>query len=277
MDYCKSILICGGDKRQKCMCRQMLADGLNIKTFALGDEYSVNTDSIGSFDVIILPVPVSVDGINLNAPLVDYSISLDDILPYLSKTQTVLGGMCDKINFDMTDYYKSEKLQTQNAIPTAEGAMRIAMENCDFTLYGSRCLVTGYGRIGKILSKRLLDMGARVTVCARKEKDLALAETMGCKTLPIEYISDGIGNTDIIFNTIPKVIITGDIVGKIKKSTPYIELASKPYGIDMTTAKALGRKVIIASGLPGKFTPESSGKILKEVIMEILIQKEMEV
>lgn len=277
MDYCKSILICGGDKRQKCMCRQMLSEGFNVKTFALGDEHSADADSIGSFDVIILPVPVSTDGINLNAPLVDYSISLDDILSCLSKTQTVLGGMCDKINFDMTDYYKSEKLQTRNAIPTAEGALRIAMENSDFTLYGSKCLVTGYGRIGKILAKRLVDMGAEVTVCARKEKDLALAEAMGCACLPMEYIADGISNADIIFNTVPKVIITGEMVGKIKKSTLYIELASKPYGIDMTTARALCRRVIIASGLPGKFTPESSGKILKEIITEILIQKEMEV
>lgn len=277
MDYCKSILICGGDKRQKCMYRQMLAEGLNVKTCALGCEVSVNEESIGEFDVVILPMPVSVDGINLNAPLVDYSISLDNILHRLKKTQTVLGGMCDKIDFDMTDYYKSERLQAQNAIPTAEGALRIAMENCDFTLYGSKCLVTGYGRIGKILAKRLLDMGAKVTVCARKEKDLALAESFGCKALPLEYIADDISNTDIIFNTIPKVIITEDTVLKIKKTTPYIELASKPYGIDMTTAKVLGRKVIMASGLPGKFTPESSGKILGKVIMEILIKKEMEV
>lgn len=277
MDYCKSILICGGDKRQKCMYRQMLAEGLNVKTYALGGETSVCMENIGDFDVVIFPVPVSTDGINLNAPLAENNVNLDDILSYLSKSQTVLGGVCDKINYDMIDYYKSEKLQTQNAIPTAEGALRIAMENCDFTLYGSKCLVTGYGRIAKILAKRLTDMGAVVTVCARKEKDLALAETMGCKALPMEYISEGIQNTDIIFNTVPKVIITGNIVGKIKKTTLYIELASKPYGIDMTSAKALSRRVIIASGLPGKFTPESSGKTLKEIIMEILIRKETEV
>ena len=275
MDYCKSILLCGGDKRQKYMYRQMLDEGFNVKTFALGEENSVTVDDINSFDVVVFPVPVSKDGINLYATMIDYEISLDDILHRLSNSQLVLGGMCDKVNFDMIDYYKNEDLQMQNAIPTAEGALRIAMENVDFTLYGSRCLVLGYGRIGKILAKRLGDMGACVSVCARKERDLALSEAMGFFAVPLEYISSYIGNFNIIFNTVPKNIINCEMLGKIEKTVPVIDLASKPYGVDMTAARALGRKVIIASGLPGRFTPESSGKILKDVIKKLLIEMEV--
>ena len=275
MDYCKSILICGGDKRQKYMYRQMQDKGLNVRTFALGEEPSVRLDDINKFDVVIFPVPVSKDGINLYATQIDYEVSLDDILHRLSKSQIVLGGMCDNVNFDMIDYYKSETLQMENAIPTAEGALRIAMENVDFTLYGSSCLVFGYGRIGKILAQRLLSMGANVSVCARKERDLALAETMGCTAVPLEYVSSHIHRFDIIFNTIPQNIINCEMLGEIGKTVPIIDLASKPYGVDMTAARALGRKVIIASGLPGRFTPESSGKILKDIIIKMLIEMEV--
>ena len=150
--------------------------------------------------------------------------------------------------------------------------MRIAMENTERTLYGSRCLVLGYGRIGKVLSERLADMGAEVTVCTRNEKDVALAAVMGHKAVKLDYISGCLQGSEIIFNTIPKKVVTGDMLGEISKSALIIDLASKPYGIDMTAAEVLGRKVIVASGLPGKFTPESSGAILKDVIMKILIE-----
>lgn len=275
MYYCKNILVCGGDKRQKYMYRQMLADGLNVKSYAIGEENSVSADDIKDFDVIIFPVPVSRDGINLNAPMVDYGINLGDILNRIGKNRIVLGGMCDRIDFDMIDYFKDEKLQMYNAIPTAEGALRIAMENTERTLYGSRCLVLGYGRIGKVLSERLADMGAEVTVCTRNEKDVALAEVMGHKAVKLDYISGCLQGSEIIFNTIPKTVVTGDMLGEISKSALIIDLASKPYGIDMTAAEVLGRKVIVASGLPGKFTPESSGAILKDVIMKILIEMEV--
>ena len=275
MYYCKNILICGGDKRQKYMYRQMLADGLNVKSYAIGEENSVSADDIKDFDVIIFPVPVSRDGISLNAPMVDYGINLGDILNRIGKNRIVLGGMCDRIDFDMIDYFKDEKLQMYNAIPTAEGALRIAMENTERTLYGSRCLVLGYGRIGKVLSERLADMGAEVTVCTRNEKDVALAAVMGHKAVKLDYISECLQGSEIIFKTIPKKVVTGDMLGEISKSALIIDLASKPYGIDMTAAEVLGRKVIGASGSPGKLTPESSGASLKAVIMKMLIEMEV--
>lgn len=275
MNYYKSILICGGDRRQKYMYKKMLDDGYDVSTCCLGEADSVKLDDIGSFDILIFPVPVSTDGITLNAPLVDFTVNIEDILCGIKKGTVVFGGMCEKINYDMIDYYKDESLQMYNAIPTAEGAICTAMENTDFAIYGAKCLVTGYGRIGKVLSKRLCDMGAKVTVSARNPKDLALAEAMGCKAVNLSFLSDVICGNDIIFNTVPKNIITAEILGRVKKEVPIIELASKPYGVDMDAAKAMGRKVIIASGLPGKYAPRSSGLELGEIIIKLL--REMEV
>ena len=45
------------------------------------------------------------------------------------------------------------------------------MEATDRTLHGSRCLIIGYGRIGRLLADRLLSLGAEVTVSARKYGD----------------------------------------------------------------------------------------------------------
>ncbi|MBQ6907965.1 MAG: hypothetical protein IJQ28_06260 [Clostridia bacterium] len=275
MFYSKKILICGGDKRQKYLYRQMLLDGFDIGTYAIGEENPAIIDDFWKFDVVIFPVPVTRDGVHLNAPMLDYSIKLNDIFAVLSPSQTVLGGITDKLNYDMIDYYKSEKLQMKNSIPTAEGAINIAMQNIETTIYGSKCLVMGFGRTAKVLCDRLLKLGAYVSVAARSEKDLALSEIYGFTPINIKYLSDYISDFDIIFNTIPAVVVDNEIMGKINKNTLIIDLAGKPYGFDLDSAKAWNKNIITAPGLPGKYSPISSAKILKEVISELLIEMEV--
>jgi len=61
-----------------------------------------------------------------------------------------------KNDIKIIDVLEDEEVVTLNTIPTAEGALQVAMEESDITLHGSNCLVIGYGRIGKVLSKMLL-------------------------------------------------------------------------------------------------------------------------
>lgn len=49
-----------------------------------------------------------------------------------------------------------------NAIPTAEGAIQIAMEEMPVTIHGSKALVLGFGRVGKTLAKMLDGIGAKL-------------------------------------------------------------------------------------------------------------------
>lgn len=269
MSYYKSILICGGDQRQKYMYRYMVDKGLNVSTFALDGNDENVIDDIKKYDIVILPVPVTKDGVHLNSA---YKVKLEDILSVLDKSQIVLGGLCD--DMDMIDYYKDENFQMQNAVPTAEGALQVAMENTDITVNQSNCAVLGYGRIGKVLATMLKNLGGKVTVCARNPKDIALARAFGFETMNINHL-DSVGHFDIIFNTVPKTIVDSVILGKIKESALLIELASKPYGIDMEAAEKLGKNVLIASGLPGKVAPKTAGKILCDVIMDILVGMEV--
>ena len=272
MEYCKRILLCGGDKRQKYLYEDMLKKGFNVSTFALNED-GVTIDDINKFDVLVLPVPVSKDGMFLNAPMVDYKINIDDILMRTDSSQTILGGMSGGLSDNIIDYYKNEDFQMQNAIPTAEGALQLAMENTDITINKSCCAVLGFGRIGKVMAQMLKNMGADVTVFARNPKDIALAKALGYKGLNTGVISDFIGKFDILFNTIPhRVIDSGDLGGL---RGIYIELASKPYGMDMEWAKKLGKKVILASALPGRVAPRTAGRILSDVITDILIGLEV--
>lgn len=157
-----------------------------------------------------------------------------------------------------------------NAVPTAEGAIEIAIAETPFTIHGSKSLVLGYGKIGKILSKDLYALGAQTYVEARKYADLAMIEGHGYEPLPLDNLKDHIHEFDIIFNTIPSLILDDEILTKVKKDALIIDLASKPGGIDFDAAKSYGLKVIWALSLPGKIAPVSSGAIIKDTIMNII-------
>ena len=128
----------------------------------------------------------------------------------------------------------------------------------------------GYGKIGKILAKDLYGMGAQTHVEARKYADLAMIEGHGYEPLPLDNLKDHIHEFDIIFNTIPALILDDEILAHVRKYALIIDLASKPGGVDFDAAKSYGVKVIWALSLPGKIAPVSSGAIIKDTIMNII-------
>ena len=75
-------------------------------------------------------------------------------------------------------------------------------------------------------------MGAQTYVEARKYADLAMIEGHGYEPLPLDNLKDHIHEFDIIFNTIPSLILDDEILTKVKKDALIIDLASKPGGID---------------------------------------------
>ena len=90
---------------------------------------------------------------------------------------------------------------------------------------------------------------------ARKYADLAMIEGHGYEPLPLDNLKEHIHEFDIIFNTIPSLILDDEILTKVKKDALIIDLASKPGGIDFDAAKSYGLKVIWALSLPGKIAP----------------------
>ena len=77
-------------------------------------------------------------------------------------------------------------------------------------------------------------------------------------------IYENISKFDLIFNTIPKLIIDADMLSKIGKRTLVIDLASVPGGVDFEAARKMGVKVIWALSLPGKVAPDTAGDIIAQ-------------
>lgn len=156
-----------------------------------------------------------------------------------------------------------------NAVPTAEGAIQIAMEELATTIFGLKVLVVGYGRISKVLSRLLRSMGARVTVSARKFSDLAWIEADGFTPAHTNDLGEAMEGSQLIINTVPAAVLNEELLTKVQKGCLLIDLASKPGGIDFSTASRLGLKAIWALSLPGKVAPITAGKIIFDTMQNI--------
>ena len=286
----ETVSVIGGDLRQLTLARLLKDEGYHIflygfdKDIEFDDlELEPDKDYVLSSDIVVLPVPVSFDGVTINSPYADTPMTISEFLDGINPSAMVFGGQLrsdfkralEESGIAYRDYLKREELGIKNAVPTAEGAIEIAMNETPITIHGSRCLVTGYGKVGKILAKMLCGLGAQTYVEARKYADLAMIEGHGYEPLSLGELKSRIGEFDIIFNTVPAMIFDESILKNVKKDALIIDLASKPGGVDFEAAKQLGVRVIWALSLPGKVAPTTSGAIIKDTIMNIL--REMEV
>lgn len=278
----KTVCVLGGDLRQETVASLLAKDGYIMKMLALGDK-KPELDLLGSCDILILPIPISYDDVYINTPLCEEKIRILDVISRISETCFVLGGcfsdclksMLEEKGITYCDYFTREELIIKNAVPTVEGAIEIAMSELAITIFRSRILVVGYGRIGKILADRLKALGAYVTVSARNHKDFAWIEEKGLASVHTGKISECIDSFDLIVNTVPAEVLTRQALQNVKENTLIIDLASKPGGVDFAAAKELGKNVIWALSLPGKTAPITSGMIIKDTIVNILTEMEV--
>lgn len=274
------IYVVGGDLRQIKLAELLAEEGYNVSAAILSEEH-FNVENLRDADVIVLPIPVSCDNAYVNAPLSKQRVEVSKVLDAVSPDCFVLGAcisreiekMLTDRGLRYEDYYKREELIIKNAIPTAEGAIEIALSEMPITLFKSRALVTGYGRVGKVMAEKLRMLGAEVTVSARKYSDFAWIEEAGMNAVHTSDLVLCADKFDLIVNTIPAVVLTEDVLKRVRKEALIIDLASKPGGVDFNMAKRLGKNVIWALSLPGKCAPVTSGEIIKEAVLNILAQK----
>jgi len=189
--------------------------------------------------------------------------NLRTLLTLLPKDILVIGGNLDcpeLVDYRTVDLLQDADYLALNANITAHCAIKVTLNNMGAILDGCDVLVVGWGRIGKCLAHLLRQMGACVTVCARKESDRSMLKALGYRAE--DYASVDLQNYRVIYNTVPSMVFPDCPEGALK-----IDLASK-LGLG-------GDDVIWARGLPGKDAPESSGALIARSLIPILREESL--
>ena len=228
-------------------------------------------------EVVIAPIPFSSNGVNINAPFSENEISIRELMHYLNAKILIAGSITPEI-YDMAndeyieiiDIMKREELAVLNTISTAEGTIEIAIANTNKILHGSNVLILGFGRIGKVLARKMAGLSSKVTCAARKDEDLAWIKAYGHMATNINFLGENLSEYDIIINTVPHLVLTEERMKHVKKDCLLIDLASNPGGIDKKSAKDKNLKLIWALALPGKVAPITTAEFLKDTIYNVL-------
>jgi len=133
-------------------------------------------------------------------------------------------------------------------------------------------LIIGYGRIGTVLSAMLRGMGANVTAVVKSGYKAALASSNGHKAIMCTEMDAHLHEADIIFNTVPEILLDRRNMKHIRKSTLIIDLASPPYGVDVNASRDFGLKVLFTNSLPGKIAPVTTAGYILETINNIIAE-----
>ena len=282
------IAVLGGDKRMNFAARELVHLGYDVREW--GRQESDNAASfsklakewLSDVDVLLLPLPTSLDGTHLSTPLCggEEKLRMETLFLAAPNKLWLAGRLSESLQLraeregiQTVDYFENEILQLKNAIPTAEGAIEIAMRELPVVLDSTKVSVIGYGRIGEVLAQKLKALGAEVTVWARRREVCVKTKGFGYKAEQMIGEESLLFDTDtrVIFNTVPSRIFTRAVLQTLGKECIIIDLASAPGGVDLVAAKELGISTIWATALPGKCAPESAGIILGETVHSILL------
>lgn len=279
----KNIAVIGGDLRIVKLVEMLEKEGYDIKTYALEKATEIQNTKTNSIqecvkgaDIVLGPLPLSSNGQFVNTPFSSEKIQVEELVNQIGGKTFIAGSIKQEVydlaedkDITILDIIKREELAVLNAISTAEGAIQIAINETPKNLHGNNVLVLGFGRIGKVLSKMLDGIGARVACEARKTTDLAWIKAYGYEPINLIELKENLNRFDIIINTIPYVILDRDMLQEVKKDVLIIDLASNPGGVDKQAVKELGIKFNWALSLPGTVSPITSAEFMKETLLNM--------
>ena len=270
--------VVGGDRRQRALGQLLRREGHSVECRGL-EEGPFSLAGLEGTDCVLLPLPVAGGPGLLNAPLISQKIPLEAVFQALSPGQLLFGGRADgdcqrlaaERGTSILDYTRREEFAVANAVPTAEGAVQLALEELDCTIQGARVLVLGFGRVGTVTAQRFRALGAEVTVAARRQEALAWARVLGFA--PAALGTEPLEAFRLVVNTIPAPVLDAARLRRLAPDCVVLDLASSPGGVDWGAAEALGLRAIHALSLPGKTAPETAAAIIRDSIFHMLEER----
>ena len=264
------IAVLDGDRRQRCLAELLAADGHRVTPIRC----PADLPALEEAELVLFPIPACGPDGRVGENGLAVPEVLDRVRPgtmlFGGRIPALLAAEAEHRGLTVRDYAAREEFAIANALPTAEGALGLALTRMEGNLQGADCLVLGYGRIGKLLSRRLALLGGRVTVSARKRTDLAWIRAEGFAAVETAAAGGIADRFDLICSTVPAPVLDEAALARVRPDALLLELASAPGGFDMAAAEALGLQAVRASGLPGKTAPRAAARAVRDGIYQMM-------
>lgn len=282
-----AVAVLGGDARMPVAAAELAALGARVRAAGLpcgaappgAEVFRDPGAALAGAGAVLLPVQgVAEDGWVYTEPGAGPLLLQPRDLDRLPPGSLVLTGLAPdwlqqearERHLRLVEYRDRDDFALANAVPSAEGAIQMAMAASPLCLFDSEVVVLGLGRTGLVLARMLRGLGARVAGAARKEADLARAWALGLRPLPWDRLEEGLRSADFVFNTVPALVLTRERLGVLPRHAVIVDLASAPGGVDWAAARELGIRADLAPGLPGKVAPVTAGRILAQLVVRCL-------
>ncbi len=257
----KNILLIGGDRRMRAAEKEFNIKGFSTSSLGL---YEGDDGDISAADIILLPVPATRDAKTVFCPLTDRKIGIDIIKSAKATAEVFAGGEINPHGRAFTNLLSLDDFSLLNAVPTAEGAIAAAISRTPYTLWHSKTLVIGMGRVSKVLISRLSGFRSDLTVACRSKRDIGLLEALGVDVIDTKRLSEAAPDFDIIFNTVDAPLL--DPVTEDLKERLIIDLSTD--GCFTNPDKAEG--YLKLPSLPGRTAPDTAGQIIARTVLRQL-------
>lgn len=287
----KHLVFVGGDARQLEVIAQVIENDASATLVGFSESTRTYSDTVqgelsesvlASADALVLPIAGMDNDGRVDTKFAPEPVMLTEAhfqamrpgsYVFTGIARPVLSEWCEAHSLKLVKLMELDEVAILNSIPTAEGAIGIAMRETDITLHGATTVVLGFGRCGQTLAYRLQAFGSRVRVCARYAPELARVHERSLDSVPIAQIEEAISDADIVFNTIPALVLTAGVLKEMRRDAVIIDIASKPGGTDFRYAERRGMKAILTPSLPGLVAPKTAGRIIAASLSRILAEE----
>lgn len=249
----RDVLILGGDLRNRKLCEVLKRQGHKVEYFS--DTYRESVQAIQSqlehTRIIVLPMAAKAQKI--------CGMAREQIMESCQPGSVLFCGTADawwtkaarEKGSRLVELLDDETYAMENAYYTAEGAICLAQEKTQASLWKKKCVIVGSGRIAQALFGMLRVHTPQVSLVARRQSARARFAVWQAQCYPFEAQGEAFDEAQIVFNTVPKPVIDPKALMRMQDNGLYVELASAPYGcvweeIPEKVQKERG------GGLPGK-------------------------
>lgn len=260
--------VIGTDPRMAKLALELETNGehvLYVKTKAWG--YPLER-SLKEFqpDYIVFPIqPLELAVQNIDRGIFEHTPTC-----FVGRLTSDWAQLFNDMNCPIKKYLENEEFIWLNAKLTAEGFIAAFYLHEKQTIAGKKFVITGFGRVSKLLAAQVKKMDAFPLIVVRSLDQLAEAKAMGYEA---EILRPAINCDDVFFiNTIPAAWLTDSYVHKISKAKTFYDIASAPGCLNCN--EPLTVPYHLYTSLPGQFIENDAASLLSSCIQRLSKQSE---